>query len=341
LLRPLEAGQALFGGGDRYAAALQTFSFGFQDHVTLGDLAKLEYGFQYDSISFLDRLNYVSPFAKLTYNLNPNTVVILRYAGGVPRPDAEGIDQEDLGRNLSALGLYPRMSLRDGRPTIQRGQHMEIAIRTQQGNNTLELATYRDGFSNAAITALLPGGIFTDGNVLPDLFSNASTLNAGSYSVAGYRASYLHKWSDHLSTGVVYGLSGVLVPESGTLTTDNAAELRALLKPVREHSLTAQMIAQAPRSGTRLRASYEWASQAAVTPADLYNISDTWAMPGMNLTVRQPLPQVSYLPGRFEATAEFRNLLAQGYVPIRTADGRRMFLVQSARSFRGGFNFVF
>ena len=56
---------------------------------------------------------------------------------------------------------------------------------------------------------------------------------------------------------------------------------------------------------------------------------------------RSPLPQTTYLPGKFEATAEFRNLLAQGYVPLQAADGRRMFLIQSARSFRGGVNFIF
>jgi hypothetical protein len=61
----------------------------------------------------------------------------------------------------------------------------------------------------------------------------------------------------------------------------------------------------------------------------------------MNLMVRQPLPNTAYLPGKFEATADFRDMLAQGYVPIRTADGRRLLLLQSARSFRGGFNFVF
>ncbi|HYM10400.1 MAG TPA: TonB-dependent receptor [Bryobacterales bacterium] len=341
LLRPVEGGQALFGPASRYAAALQTFTFGFQDRVALGDLVKLEYGFQYDSISFLDRLNYASPFGKLTYSLGEQTDVILRYAGGVPRPDPDMMSEDALGRNLSALGLYPRMSLLDGRPAIQRGQHMEIGVERRMGENTVEVAAYRDGFSNATVTALMPGGLYTDGNILPDLFSNTSTFNAGSYQVSGYRAAWSRKWNDHVSAGLAYGLSGALGPERGTLETDNAGELRSILKPVREHSVTAQMIAQVPQAGTRVRGSYQWASRAGVTPADLYNASDVRALPGLNVGIRQPLPQLTYLPGRFEATAEFRNLLAQGYVPIRTADGRRMFLIQSARSFRGGFNFVF
>ena len=114
LLRPMQAGQALFGPANRNTAVLQTLTFGFQDHVPLGDLVQLEYGFQYDSISFLDRMNYVSPFGKLSYRLNDGTKVILRYAGGVPRMDSGFGAEGALSRNLSALALYPRLSLLGG-----------------------------------------------------------------------------------------------------------------------------------------------------------------------------------------------------------------------------------
>jgi len=36
-----------------------------------------------------------------------------------------------------------------------------------------------------------------------------------------------------------------------------------------------------------------------------------------------------------------RNLLAQGYVPVLGQDGRTVYLVQSARSIRGGVAFSF
>ena len=341
LFRPVVAGQALFGPTAREAAVLQTFTFGFQDRVALGDLVKLEYGFQYDSISFLDRLNYVSPFGKLSYRLGDDTQVILRYANGVPRLDTASAGEGVLGRNLSALGLYPRMSVRAGRPTLQRGEHMEIGVQRTVGASTFEVATYRDHFSNTALTALVPAGLYSGGDILPDLFSSTSTLNAGTYQVSGYRASLSRKWNDHLQVGLAYGLSGVLTADRDTVAGNSAAELQSILKPGKEHTVTAQLMAQLPQAHTWLSSSYQWASQTPVTPPDLFNASDTRALPGMNLTVRQPLPQVTYLPGKFEATAEFRNLLAQGYVPLRTADGQRLFLIQAARSFRGGVNFVF
>jgi hypothetical protein len=47
------------------------------------------------------------------------------------------------------------------------------------------------------------------------------------------------------------------------------------------------------------------------------------------------------MPGRLELTADLRNLLAQGYIPLEAGDGRRLLIVQAPRSIRGGLNFVF
>ena len=44
---------------------------------------------------------------------------------------------------------------------------------------------------------------------------------------------------------------------------------------------------------------------------------------------------------RIEATADIRNILAQGYLPLTTADGQRILLVQNPRSVRGGLSFTF
>jgi hypothetical protein len=42
-----------------------------------------------------------------------------------------------------------------------------------------------------------------------------------------------------------------------------------------------------------------------------------------------------------EALLEIRNLIAQGYVPVVGRDGQTLYLVQSARSVRGGVAFTF
>ena len=47
------------------------------------------------------------------------------------------------------------------------------------------------------------------------------------------------------------------------------------------------------------------------------------------------------LPWRMEATADLRNMLAQGYLPLGMASGQRVLLVETPRSFRGGLSFIF
>ena len=47
------------------------------------------------------------------------------------------------------------------------------------------------------------------------------------------------------------------------------------------------------------------------------------------------------LPWRMEATADLRNMLAQGYLPLGMVDGQRVLLVETPRSFRGGLSFIF
>jgi hypothetical protein len=61
----------------------------------------------------------------------------------------------------------------------------------------------------------------------------------------------------------------------------------------------------------------------------------------LNILVRQPLPAFAGVPGRLELTADLRNMLAQGYIPLPTADARRLLVIQAPRSIRGGLNFVF
>jgi len=86
---------------------------------------------------------------------------------------------------------------------------------------------------------------------------------------------------------------------------------------------------------------YGGSETRAISAVDLFNVSAGQADPFFNVFVRQPLPGSDLLPGRFEAVLDLRNLLAQGYVPVVGPDGRTVYLVQSARSVRGGFAFVF
>ncbi len=74
---------------------------------------------------------------------------------------------------------------------------------------------------------------------------------------------------------------------------------------------------------------------------DLFNASPGQADPFFSIVIRQPLPGGAFFPGHIEALLDVRNLLAQGYRPFLSPDGRTLYLVQSARALRGGLAFTF
>jgi hypothetical protein len=73
----------------------------------------------------------------------------------------------------------------------------------------------------------------------------------------------------------------------------------------------------------------------------MFNSSPGQSDPYLNVFVRQPLPTMGFLPSHMEMLVDLRNLLAQGYVPVMGQDGQTVYLVQSARSVRGGVTITF
>ena len=344
LYLPGRAADAVTGSGGSLPA-LRTTSVSFGDKTELSDSLTLEYGFALDSVIFLDHLNYFSPYARLTWALDDDTDIQFTYTSGNARPDlgatAMGPDA-DLQRDLSSLGMFPKVSLRGGRAKVQRGEDFELAYKHKAGSRNYQVSAYRESVSNAALTMSSPDGLYAGGDILPDLVSGASIFNAGSYQTLGYTASVTQNAGEHFSTTLMFGNGGVLTAERRTIESANPDELRSMIRASRRNAVTAQVSAISPRTGTHFVASYQWADNRwAVTPGNLYSTQTVRPVPGFNLHVRQPIPNLAGLPWRMEATADLRNLLAQGYLPLGLMDGRQVLLVQTPRSFRGGLSFIF
>ena len=87
--------------------------------------------------------------------------------------------------------------------------------------------------------------------------------------------------------------------------------------------------------------SYQWSSRQSVLPTDPFNDFAARSAPGLNLVVRQPIPIGAGMPGQIEVSADLRNLLKTGYVPLHVADGRILNLLQSIRSYSGALSYIF
>ena len=342
LFLPARLGPAL-AGNDAALPMLRTMSAGLDDHKQIADNVTIQYGFTLDSVTFLDRLNYFSPYSRLTWSTPSGGTLEFAYTSGNARPDlaAAGVDESDLQRDLSTLGQFPRVSLLAGRPKIQRGEEYEAAYSRKAGSRTYRVSAYYEMVRNASLSVLAPDGLFTGGDILPDLFTGNSTFNLGDLHNSGFDVSVKQDLGEHVSATLTYGSDGTMTVENRELVSNSPDELRAMIRAGRKHAATAQITAIVPHAGTHLIASYQWSGdQRWLMSGNLYSTQSNRPMPGLNVYVRQPLPRMGGLPWRIEATAELRNMLAQGYVPI-DAGGQRLLLFDTPRSLRGGFSFIF
>jgi hypothetical protein len=330
-------------GLDGSLPTMRSMSLDFDDRTQLSDNLWLRYGFSLDSLSFLDRLNYFSPYARLSYEMGDAGTVELTYTSGNARPDLGGVGRpgSELQRDITTLALFPRVSLRSGKPRVQRGEDYELSYARKFGSRTVRFSGYREAVSNAALTVDAPDGVYTAGDILPDVFSGSAVFNAGNYQSLGYTASLTQDFGEQFSATLMLGSAGALTANRGELVSDNPDDLRAMIRAGRRHAATLRTNATLPWSGTHVIASYQWADQRRlVTPGHLYSTQSVRPEPGLNLYVRQPIPW-SPFPWRMEITADLRNLLAQGYLPLTMSGGRRMLLMQTPRAFRGGLSFIF
>lgn len=333
------------GGGSDNVPVLRTMSLTFVDHTQISDNLDLKYGASVDSVSFLQRLNYVSPFALLTYHLGEDSSLGFSYSSGAPPvellEDAKDPDS-NLQRDLGALSMYPRVSLRGGAADVQRTQAMEIGYKLKEGSRTYGLGAYQESVSNGALTLSAPSGLYAgSGDLLPELSSSSSVFNIGSYARRGFMASATQALGEDLSMTLAYGDGGSLRTDGRTLMTNDPNELRSMIHRAQHQWVMGKVSGTLPLTGTKFTTSYLWTDYRSLTPGFVYMVQRMYPEAGLNIRIRQPLPNICGLPGRIEATAELRNMLAQGYLPISMAGGESMILTNSPRAVRGGLTFIF
>jgi hypothetical protein len=341
LFLPARIGAGVLSSQSDSTPALRTMSAAMFDRTRLGDNLELEYGFSLDSVTFLDRLNYLSPYARLTYDASDLGVLQLGYSSGTPPAElfTSGESGLELQQDLSTLALFPRVSLRSGDARVQRTETFEAGYRRTAGSRTYSVAAYQDSIGNAALMMTSRDGLASGPDLLPDLFSNGFIFNAGQYRSFGFMGSVTQNVGEDLGLTLAYGSAGALTADEA-VETGSPDELRRLIRTSRRHSVTARVSGVVRESGTQFIGSYQWASMRSLTPPHMYVTQRVREDIGMNLHIRQPLPYFSGLPGRLEATADLRNLLAQGYVPL-VSGGRRIYLMHTPRTLRGGLSFIF
>ncbi|HEX8893584.1 MAG TPA: TonB-dependent receptor [Terriglobales bacterium] len=325
-----------FSGPDLliHHGSLQALALSSANSFSLGDNIELQYGGELQTISFMGRANAFRPYGAIDYHLGDDTVIEYRYSTSEPTTrSVKGFDSAPA--DFSESG--PRVTLMNGAPVLENAHHHEVSIMERVGNNNFQLAYFRDRIKDPALLGV--GDIATDtGDVLPDVYSGTFSYNGGALDTQGVRFVAQRKLTSDMTATLDYAYGGVIDLERPGIGWD---AIHSNLHEKWRHSAALKLSGTIPRWKTEWIISYRWTSGGALTPVDLFNASTGQTDPYFNFFVRQPFPRVHFMPGRMEAIIDLRNLLAQGYIPVIGPDGNVVYLVQSARSVRGGVAFTF
>jgi hypothetical protein len=235
--------------------------------------------------------------------------------------------------------------LRGSRPRFEQLNHSEISyVRTLDGSSQVEVAAYRDVLENAAVWGVGGAGVLKElaGSFLPNPAGNGVTLNAGNFSSSGVRVAVTRSLGDRVQVAALYALGDALAAERGNYSVPGpATDLRLLLRTRQTQTVGGKITTRLPVTGTRIVTSYQWMPQGRVTEVDPYGQASMEVQPYLGVQIRQPLPNLAFLPAKIEALADFRNLLAQGYTPVCRSGDDALILTPAYRSFRGGFSVQF
>lgn len=317
-------------------AALQALALSAGDDFSVGDILEFKFGSELQTIQFLGHVTAFRPYGSADLHLSPNTVLEYDYA--TSRPDLRSDKEKGFDSSPADLSeSNPRVSLMQFAPKVEHAHHQELSLSHRQGKNNLQVAVFSDRVTDPALTGI--GEVSAVGGfLLPDISSGTFSYAGKSLDTNGLRVVLQHKFSADLSATIDYAFGGVLDLARPDVPLQDA---QGWISTQRRSALAANFSGTVPRSHTSWIASYRWVNGSAITPVDMFNSSPGQSDPFLNVFVRQPIPSMGFLPGHMEAIIDLRNLLAQGYVPVLGQDGQTVYLVQSARSVRGGVAFTF
>jgi len=317
-----------------HSAALQAVAFGAGDDFALGDVLELKFGSELETIQFLGRVTAFRPYGSVDLHASPNTVLAYDYATSLPNTRAdEGFDSAPADPSEAD----PRVSLVNFATRLERDHHQELNLSRRIGKNNIQVAVFSDRVAN---TALIGTGEVSaaGGFLLPDAYSGTFSYAGDTLNAHGMRVVIERKLYSDLTATLDYACGDVLDLAKPDVELQDAGQW---ITTQSRHALAAKFSGTVPATHTRWIASYRWVNGSALTPVDMFNASPGQSDPFLNLLVRQPIPTLGFLPAHLEALIDVRNLLAQGYVPVMGQDGQTVYLVQAARSVRGGVMITF
>lgn len=321
-------------GGDGMAG-MQMTRMSSARKMQLGDEVDVEAGGTVYAIHTSGTALSARPFLRVT--VHPGEVWAVRYQLATSR-DVQGYDAMD-----SVAAELPVAAMSGGQLVTERGIHQEFALSRKAGGGVIEAAVYHDeiahpeiagmGALNAADMAAGAGS----SSLVADTATDSFRFLGGEYRSTGMSVALSEPVTQSVWATLEYDRGSVLTTRDATL--NSLTQAGAALQAEDSGAVTAAVRARILRSGTRVRAAYRWQPQHAVTAVNAFSAQSDEGYLGFY--VRQAVRWGDKLPAGLEATIDVTNLLAEGYQPFLSADGRTLFLAQSPQTIQAGLSFTF
>jgi hypothetical protein len=317
------------GAGNGNVMGMQTMRMASAEKMQLGDSVDVEAGGTVYAIRTAGTALTAQPFLNVT--VHPGEVWAVRYRLATSRDlqDFDGLD--------SIAAELPVAAVCGARLCTESGTHQEIALSRRAGGGLLQAAVYHDAIARTSIAgtgamgaAELAGSGGTSGVVVDTETGSFRALGAG-ITTTGVGLT--------LSEPLTGGLWAALEFVSGTALETGNEQGTAGLQPASAEAATVAVKGRVLRTGTKLRAAYRWQPRRLATAVGPYEAFSDQAF--LSFALRQAVRWGDRLPEGLEATIDVTNLLAEGYQPYLSADGRTLFLAQTPRTVQGGLSFTF
>ena len=321
-------------GGTPGLDAMQVAS---AQQMQIGDFADIEAGSTLYVVRSSGFASGARPFLKITAHPVKAWTVGYRMATSQNLQSFAGLD--------SVQPELPIAVTYQGRTQMEQGHHQEFTASRKAGPGVVQISYYRDSLDRVAVSgggAL--GAADIQKTIQPDangIIADSTTGNfrflSGGFKAQGVNVTLSEPLSSTMWLAVEYATGSALAPKDGALMT--LSTMSTSLAPEVAQTATIALRGRVVRSGTRVRASYRWQPARLVTAVDPYASFGDQAYFSCHL--RQALRLGSLLPAGLDATVDVTNLMAQGYRPFLSADGRTLFLAQSPRTVQAGLAFTF
>ncbi len=315
---------------------LQVMDFTSAQRMAFGDQIEVEAG---GSLQAVHTSGYaVSPHPFVRVAVHPAGSWTVQYRMATDQ-NLQGF--EDVTSAHSAVPVA--LAGPKGKLTVEHSRHQEATIGRKAGKANVAVVYFHDTLDRTSLSgggASGPGetkpGVEPAGMLVDPTTGSFRAFGAG-YRTSGARASFSAPITESIMVAAEVSNGAALVA-----TTGSDATFTQTLVGLQKHTSQAATLAVKGRivgTGTKLRASYRWQQASLVSAVDPYSAYADQAY--LSCMIRQPIRLGKHLPQGLEATIDVTNLLAEGYRPFLSEDGKTLYFAQAPRTIQAGLSFNF